>query len=218
MAPAASHSTSKWIFWGQKIQDFVVADAYNVYQLTARFVSGATFMCFELMPTQCSGLLPCTKCVRRGQCCTYLPAQSGTILIENGRHFTPTDMLSISEVAPLCVRVNVRHFDRFFEVFVTTNNFSCAASVWMQYLRTSIGRDAMVATAIIAVGALHMYKTMQVDSKDESLLKRALNEYQKAVNALRKSLSLSSGDVDLCSTMSATFLLGLFEVGDLYMR
>ena len=71
-----------------------------------------------------------------------------------------------------------------------------------------------LSTSITAVGALHAYKTeLQVASKDESLLKRALIAYQEAVTALRKNLSLASGDVDLCSTISATFLLGLFEVG-----
>ena len=208
--------TSTWMFWGLKIQDCVVEDAYNVYQLTSRLVIGATFTGYELMPRQCSGLLPCAKCVRRHQCCTYLPAQSGTIVIEKGRHLTLDNMLSISTVAPLRVRTDVRYFDRFFEAFITTNNFSCAGSVWSQYLRTSICRDAMVATAITAVGALHAYKNMQVDSRDESLLKRALNVYQEAVNALRINLSPSSGDVDLCSTISATFLLGLFEVDNLY--
>jgi hypothetical protein len=112
----------------------------------------------------------------------------------------------------------MRYFDRFFEAFVTTNNFSCAGSPWNQYLRTSVGRDAMVATSITAVGALHAYKDMQIAAKDENLLKRALNLYQEAVTALRKNLSLASRDVDLCSTISATFLLGLFEVGVLSMR
>lgn len=76
----------------------------------------------------------------------------------------------------------------------------------------------MVAASITAVGALHTYKTMEIASKDEGLLKRALNAYQEAVAALRKNLSLPSKDVDLCSTVSATFLLGLFEVGYLYTR
>ena len=175
-----------------------------------------TVLYFELMPRKCSGLLPCAECVRRGQCCTYPTAQSRVILIENGTHFTPRSMLSDCAVAPLCVRMNVRYFDRYFEAFATTNKFSCAASVWTQYLRTSVGRDPMVATAITAVGMLHAYKDTQLYSKDESFLKRALSTYQDAVTALRKSLSLAFMDIDLCSTMSATFLLGLFEVGDLY--
>jgi hypothetical protein len=127
-------------------------------------------------------------------------------------------MIPNSPVAPLCVRRNLRYFDRFFEAFVITNNFSCAGSPWNQYLRTSLDRDAMVAASITAVGALHTYKTMEIASKDEGLLKRALNAYQEAVAALRKNLSLPSKDVDLCSTVSATFLLGLFEVGYLYTR
>ena len=175
-------------------------------------------MSFELTLGQCSGFLPCAECVRRGQCCVYRPAQSGPILIENGRHFTPVDMLSSPTVAPLCVRNNVRHFDRFFEAFLTTNNFSCAGSAWNQYLRTSLGHNAMVATSITAVGTLHAYKSTPAASKDESLLKRALNAYQEAVTALRKNLSLaSSRDIDLCSTVSATFILGLFEVGGSYL-
>jgi hypothetical protein len=76
----------------------------------------------------------------------------------------------------------------------------------------------MVATAITAVGTLHTYKVTQFDSKDGSLLERALSIYQEAVNALRKDLTPRSGDVDLCSTMSATFLLGVFEVGHHYRR
>ena len=123
-----------------------------------------------------------------------------------------------STVAPLSVRGNLQYYDRFFKAFVTTNNFSCAASAWNQYLRTSIDRDAMIATSITAVGALHAYKAMQGVSKDESLLKRALSSYQEAVTALRKNLSLASRDANLCSTISATFLLGLFEVAILYVR
>lgn len=179
---------------------------------------GATFKYFELMPRQCSGLLPCAKCVHRGQCCTYPPAQSGTILIENGKHFTLRNILSYSPVAPLGVRRNVQYFNQYFEAFVNSNQFSCAASAWTEYLRTSIGRDPMVATAITAVGTLHAYKVTQFDSKDESLLERALSTYQEAVNALRKVLTPRFGDVDLCSTMSATFLLGVFEVGHHYRR
>ena len=174
-----------------------------------------TVLYFELMPRKCSNLLPCAECVRRGQCCTYPTAQSRVVLIENGTHFTPRSMLSDCAVAPLCVRMNVRYFDRYFEAFATTNKFSCAASVWTQYLRTSVGRDPMLATAITAVGMLHAYKDTQLDSKDESLLKRALSTYQDAVTALRKSLSLAFMDVGVCSIMSATFLLGLFEVGDI---
>ena len=175
-------------------------------------------MYFELTPKQCCGFLPCAKCIRRGQCCTYLPAQSESILIEKGRHLTPGGILLTTTIAPLSVRRNVRYFDQFFEAFIATNTFSCASSTWEQYLRTSLSHDAMVATSITAVGSLHAYKTMPVTSRDESLLIRALNTYQEAVNALRKSICLASKDVDLCSTLSATFLLGLFEVGILHMR
>lgn len=161
---------------------------------------------------QCSGVLPCHGCSRRGRNCVFPRNAPADISLGNGTYGTNRDARLVSSLAVLNVSLSSEEHQLpgiFFDHFMPRNSFTGRSSLWRRQLQRNLSTSASLSKALVALGAI---RAAAIDTRRKGHFERvAFQAYEESAAALRTSICEVTEE-NGPSILSTAFLLGLFEL------